>query len=95
VDRPAISELVRGPLGNTFTITFAPGQELPSHRNPSRLLLTVRAGGGTITVDGSGPAVLALGACVQLDPDVPHALTADAGGMVVDVLLAAACCPSC
>lgn len=94
-DRPTISELVRGPAGNTFTITFAPGQRLPSHRNSSRLLLTVSAGEGTLSVDDGAPVAIASGSCVQLEPDAPHALEAGAAGMTVEVLLAAACCPSC
>lgn len=93
--RPTISELVRGPAGNSFTITFGPSEALPEHRNASRILITVSSGDGELTVEGDAPRALRTGACVQLDPDVPHSLAAGADGMVVEVLLVAACCPNC
>lgn len=93
--RPVISELERGPAGNMFTITFAPGQELPDHRNASRILISVTAGHGELRVAGEAPRALATGTGVQLEPSVVHALTAGAEGMTVEVLLVAACCPNC
>lgn len=94
-DRPTISDLVRGPAGNQFTVTFGPSQVLPDHRNASRILITVTKGDGELTIADDGPRALRAGSCVQLDPDVPHALAAGPDGMVVEVLLVAACCPSC
>ena len=72
--RPTISEVVKGPTGgSSFTVTFLPGQVLPSHRNRSRILINVIQGDGAITVDRDMPIRVVMGSVVQVAPNAPHA----------------------
>lgn len=94
--RPAISKVVKGPTGeSSFLITFGPGQELPTHRNASRILINVLEGIGAITIDGDLPARLAKGTVIQVGPHVPHALVSGDAGLTVEVHLVADCCSAC
>lgn len=94
--RPTISELTKGPTGgSSFTVTFLPGQELPTHRNPSRLLINVVSGEGTITVSDDRRRFLTEGKVVQIDANAAHSLMAGESGMLIEVHLVADCCASC
>jgi quercetin dioxygenase-like cupin family protein len=94
--RPSISEVVKGPTGgSSFTVTFPPGQVLPTHRNRSRILINVIQGDGAITVDADLPIRLVTGSVVQVAPHAPHALVAGEEGMLVEVHLVADCCAAC
>ena len=94
--RPTISEVVKGPTGgSSFTVTFLPGQVLPTHRNRSRILINVIQGDGAITVDADMPIRLAPGSVVQVAPNAPHALVAGEEGLLVEVHLVADCCAAC
>ena len=94
--RPAISDVVKGPTGgSSFTVTFLPGQELPVHRNHSRILINVLQGDGAITVDSDTPSRLVTGTVVQVAPSAPHSLVAGEEGMLIELHLVADCCASC
>lgn len=94
--RPIVSEVVKGSTGgSSFTVTFRPGQELPTHRNRSRIRINVLEGDGAITVDGDTPSRLVTGTVVQVAPSAPHALVAGEEGMLIEVHLVADCCESC
>lgn len=93
--RPIVSEPQDGPGGRTFTIRFEPGQELPVHRNKSRVVITAARGEGTIIVAGDGARVLAAGDTVQLEPDVQHGVVAGNDGLELVVGLVSGCCGSC
>ena len=94
--RPTISEVVKGPTGgSSFTVTFLPGQVLPTHRNRSRILINVIEGDGAITVDEDLPTRVVTGSVVQVAPNAPHALVAGEAGMLVEVHLVADCCAAC
>ena len=93
-NRPVVSDVVEGPDGRQFTVTFTPGQQLPAHRNPSRVAITAVAGSGEITVDGEVRA-LPLGTFVQLEPDVEHAVWAGSEGLELVVRLVRNCCEHC
>jgi quercetin dioxygenase-like cupin family protein len=93
--RPIVSEPQDGPAGRTFSIQFAPGQELPVHRNKSRVVITAARGEGTIIVAGDGARVLTAGDTIQLDPDVPHGVVAGDAGLELVVSLVSGCCGSC
>lgn len=94
-NRPVVSRTIEGVDGRHFTMTFAPGQELPRHRNASRILITAVRGSGSISV-AEGPATaVAEGERVQLDPDVPHSVVAGEDGLEITVHLIAGCCGVC
>ena len=94
--RPIVSEVKKDESGaSSFTVTFLPGQELPTHRNTSRILINVIQGDGAITVDADMPIRLAPGSVVQVAPNAPHALVAGEEGLLVEVHLVADCCAAC
>jgi quercetin dioxygenase-like cupin family protein len=93
--RPVVSRTIEGADGRHFTVTFTAGQELPRHQNASRVLITAVRGSGTIALSDGPPATFAAGARVQLDPDVPHAITAAEDGLEITVHLLAGCCGVC
>lgn len=94
--RPVISDLVRDEHGAaSFTVEFAAGQELPTHRNASRILLQVLRGSGIITVSGRDPAEVVEGDQVQVGPNAPHAVFAGTAGMLLQVHLVPDCCSAC
>lgn len=94
--RPVISELTNNSDGGkSFIITFAEGQELPTHRNVSRILIQVHRGTGTIVIDSDPAEPLASGDLVQIAPNAPHSLVAGDDGLEVEVHLVADCCSSC
>ena len=94
-NRPTVSSTIEDVDGRHFTVTFAPGQELPRHKTASRILITAVRGSGTIALSDGPPAALTAGARVQLDPDVPHALLAGEEGLEITVHLIAGCCGVC
>lgn len=94
--RPTVSEVRKDESGaSSFTITFLAGQELPTHRNASRILINVLQGNGAIMVDAEQPSPLVTGTVVQIGPNIPHALVAGEIGLLVEVHLVADCCASC
>lgn len=94
--RPVVSDLVRDEYGSaSFTVEFAPGQELPTHRNASRILLQVLRGSGIITVSEREPADVVEGDQVQVGPNAPHAVSAGTAGMLLQVHLVPDCCSAC
>jgi quercetin dioxygenase-like cupin family protein len=93
-DRPVVTDVVDGPDGRQFTVTLAPGQRLPAHRNPSRVAITAVAGSGEITVDGEVRA-LPPGTFVQLEPNVEHAVQAGSEGLELAVKQVCNCCEHC
>ncbi len=86
---PAVHE------GRDVTITLEPGQRLPAHRNPARVVITVVAGSGEITVGDDAVRALPCGAVVQLEPNVEHAVAAGDTGLELAVRLMANCCDRC
>lgn len=95
LNRPTVSQLIDGPDGRHFTVTFAPGQEMPRHRNASRIRITAVRGSGTISVAEGAATAVAEGERVQLDPDVPHTVIAGEDGLEITVHLVAGCCGVC
>ncbi|MES2305320.1 MAG: hypothetical protein V4558_07425 [Gemmatimonadota bacterium] len=93
--RPTISDVVEGPEGRHFTITFGPWQRLPTHRNASRILITAVRGSGSFSLSDGTAAALNTGGIVQVDPDVPHAVAAGEDGLEITVHLIAGCCGVC
>jgi len=83
------------PLGKTFTITFEPGQFLPTHANPSRVVISVVRGSGTIALIADPGRRLWAGDFVQLEPNEPHAVTAGEDGLELLVSLVENCCGGC
>lgn len=94
-NRPTISDVIDGPDGRHFTISFGPGQKLPVHRNASRILITTVLGSGEFTLADGTVTVLSAGGIVQVDPDVPHAVVAGDDGLEITVHLIAGCCGVC
>ena len=94
-ERPIVSDVQDGPLGRFFTVEFAPGQSLLTHRNPATVVITALGGGGDITIAGEGTRALPAGAVVQLAPDVEHAVVAGEDGLELRVDLIASCCSRC
>ena len=94
-DRPTVSELIDGADGRHFTVTFGPGQQLPQHRNASRVLITAVRGSGLVSIGDRPATTLIEGDRVQLDPDVPHAVVAGEDGLELTVHLIAGCCGVC
>ncbi len=96
--RPVISDLIRhADGGSSFTISFTANQELPTHRNNSKVLISVLNGSGDIFVgDDAGVGVVA-GKIVQIPANQPHSVTAGPNGMLIEVHLinesdACSCC---
>ena len=94
-DRPVVSGLVVAPNRRQFTVNLEPGQQLPPHRNPSKVVITVVQGNGEITVEGDGVRALPTGIVVQLEPNVEHAVLAGDAGLELMVQLVANCCEHC
>lgn len=94
--RPIISEVERDEVGNrSFLITFVAGDELPVHRNASRVLIEVLAGSGAMRVDGGPLAGIVAGDQVQVAPHAPHEVSAGAEGLQLRVHLVPDCCAAC
>jgi quercetin dioxygenase-like cupin family protein len=93
--RPLVSDLVVDPKRRQFTVRLEPGQQLPPHRNPSKVVITVVEGNGEITVEGAGVRALPTGIVVQLEPNVEHAVLAGEAGLELMVQLMANCCEHC
>jgi quercetin dioxygenase-like cupin family protein len=93
--RPVVSAVEEGPEGRQFTVTFQPGQRLPSHRNASRVVITAVEGNGEITVEGEGSLALPRGAFLQLEPNVEHSVVAGEAGLELVVRLVRNCCEHC
>ena len=93
--RPAVSDVEQSPTGKSFRLQFDPGQRLPAHRNPSRIVITVVRGDGTMVADGFGPRVLREGEFVQLDAHVAHGVVAGERGLELLVAVTQNCCGSC
>lgn len=93
--RPAISDVEEGPLGSGFTVTFAPGQLLPPHRNAARVVITVTEGKGVIRLAEEPPQQLTAGDVVRIEPRVLHAIEAPTESLQLQVTLIAACCDCC
>jgi quercetin dioxygenase-like cupin family protein len=93
--RPAVSDVEEGPLGRGFTVTFEPGQVLPTHRNAVKVVITVLRGNGVIQLADDAPQQLREGDVVRIEPRVPHALEAPTEAMQVHVTLISACCDCC
>lgn len=94
-DRPVVSDVHQAALGRQFSVTFKPGQRLPSHRNVSRVVVTAVEGYGEITVEGVGMRELSFGAVVQIEPNVEHSVLAGDAGLEIVVQLVANCCEHC
>lgn len=93
--RPVVSEVQDTPLGRSFTVTFMPGQRLPTHANPSRIVISVVRGTGTIALVNDAPRQLSHGEFVQLEPNEPHAVTAGDDGLELLVTAIENCCGLC
>ncbi len=94
--RPVVSDLItNADGGKSFTVTFTAGQELPTHRNASRILIQVHRGTGSITIADDPALPLAASDLVQIIPNAPHSLVAGLDGLEIEVHLVADCCSSC
>lgn len=93
--RPMISDVEEGPSGRGFTVSFLPGQALPVHRNSARVVITVLAGSGVITLGDEMPQQLRANDVVRIEARVPHAIAATEEPMEIQVMLMAACCDCC
>jgi quercetin dioxygenase-like cupin family protein len=94
-ERPVISEVMDGPDGRHFTVTFSSWQKLPQHRNASRIVITATRGSGSFSTSDGTAAALNAGDVVQVDADVPHAVAAGEDGLEITVHLIASCCGVC
>ncbi|MEP6591389.1 MAG: hypothetical protein ABJC19_09425 [Gemmatimonadota bacterium] len=92
--RPEVSEVTDSPEGRTFTVSFLPGQQLPTHTNPSRVVITAVHGCGEVLVRERNEVLLA-GASLVIEPSEPHAVTAGAEGLELTVLMVPSCCSMC
>lgn len=93
--RPVVSDLTSNDDGGkSFTVTFLPGQELPTHRNASRILIQVHEGHGSIVIDSDPASALKRGDLVQIVPNAPHSVQAGDEGLRIEVHLVADCCSS-
>ena len=72
LSRPVVSEVDDGPAGRSFTVRLEAGQELPTHRNPARVVITAVRGCGAITIGELETRELCEGAFVQLEPNASH-----------------------
>ena len=93
--RPVVSKAQDTPLGRSFTVTFSPGQQLPTHANPSRIVISVVRGSGTIALVNDSPRQLTQGEFAQLDANEPHAITAGDDGLELLVMPIENCCGMC
>jgi quercetin dioxygenase-like cupin family protein len=93
--RPVVSDVSHNSEDRHLSIVFQPGQRLPAHRNPARVVITALEGDGEITIAGDGPRVLPTGAVVQLDPGVEHSIVAGDHGLELRVDRLASCCERC
>jgi quercetin dioxygenase-like cupin family protein len=95
LDRPVVSDLEHSPDRRSFTVHLDPGQQLPTHRNAARVVITAVRGCGAITIGELDTRALAEGTFVQLEPDAAHAIVAGAEGLELFVALAPNCCGAC
>lgn len=94
-NRPTVSDVQDTALGRSFTITFEPGQSLPTHANPSRIVISVVRGSGAIALVNDPGRTIRQGDFVQLDPNEPHAVVAGGEGLELLVSLIENCCRMC
>jgi len=90
-----VSDLSDMPEGRRFTVSLAPRQRLPTHRNAAQLVIRAVSGHGEIAVGETAPRRLMAGTAVQVEPGVEHGLTAGDDGLVVEVTRLLPCCPDC
>lgn len=95
LSRPVVSEVDDGPAGRSFTVRLEAGQELPTHRNPARVVITAVRGCGAITIGELETRELCEGAFVQLEPNASHSVVAGANGLELFVALTPNCCDAC
>jgi quercetin dioxygenase-like cupin family protein len=93
--RPIVSDVQDGPTGKFFTLDFAPGQSLPTHRNSATVVISVLRGSGEISVADQGPRTLAMTGVFTVQPEVEHAVTAGPDGLELRVDLISSCCSCC
>jgi quercetin dioxygenase-like cupin family protein len=93
--RPTVSDVQVDAHGRHFIVRFGPGQALPDHRNPARIVLTALTGEGEITIAGHGLRSLPTGVVIQLDPGVAHSVVAGDRGLELRVDFIANCCERC
>lgn len=95
LDRPVVSDLDHGPEGRSFAVHLDPGQDLPTHRNAARVVITTVRGCGAITIGALDTRALTEGSVVQLEPNAAHAIVAGGEGLELHVALAPNCCGAC
>ncbi len=93
--RPTVHDKHDTPLGRAFRITFDAGQRLPTHANPSRIVISVARGSGIILLSADAERQLVQGDFVQLEPNEPHAVTAGNDGLELLVTMVENCCGMC
>ncbi len=71
--RPATAMLLDSPDARMMVFRIAPGQEVPPHRSPSTVLLTVLSGVGTV-LGRDGWSECSVGDMVVYEPDEVHAM---------------------
>ncbi len=94
-ERPVMSAVLDAPLVGSFTVTFAPGQHLPTHANPSRIVISAVRGSGTIALLSDPGRQLVEGDFVQLASNEPHSVTAGDEGLELLVTPIENCCRMC
>ncbi len=93
--RPVVYDKHDTPLGKAFRITFEAGQRLPTHANPSRIVISVVRGSGNIVLTADAERQLVQGDFVQLEPNEPHAVAAGDEGLELLVTMVENCCGMC
>ncbi|MBA2292629.1 MAG: cupin domain-containing protein [Gemmatimonadales bacterium] len=95
IGHPKFSERRDTALGRSFAITFGPGQQLPTHTNPSRIVISVVRGSGNLALSTEQRRQLAAGDVVQLEPREPHGIAAGTDGLELEVTMVQNCCGAC
>jgi quercetin dioxygenase-like cupin family protein len=93
--RPLVSDVQDSGASRSFTVRLEPGQELATHQNAARVVITAVRGSGAITIGELDTRALTEGAFVQLEPNAPHAVVAGGEGLELFVALTPNCCGAC
>ncbi len=75
-ERAATQLMHEAPGARLVVFRIAPGQSVPSHTNPSTVVLTVLEGRGFVA-GAHGERPVSAGNVIAYEPDEPHAMRSD------------------